>query len=122
MTCHYNPNNKRIVCKWTEPVKFVMNKKEGVLSKVRTINVNVNKDGRLKSRDEKRHADHPMFPIVRQFSDELRRINFFDVGQKHACEHCGSEEAVTPYFDVAERRLTWRCADPIRCSQDSSSS
>ncbi|MEF2145390.1 MAG: hypothetical protein V3573_08095 [Desulfovibrionaceae bacterium] len=116
MTCHYNPNSNRIVCKWTEPVKFVMNKKEGILPKVRTINVNVNKDGKLKSRDEKRHAEHPMFPYVQQFSDELRRINFFKRDETHCCERCGSTHNVTPHFDIQSSTLTWRCSDPILCS------
>lgn len=116
MTLLYNPDRNRIVCRWTEPVKFVMDKKEGVIDKVRTINISVNKDGRPKSRDRKRHGDHPMFTYVALFSDELRRIDFFSGERgRHSCERCGTDTGVVPHYDTHARSLTWRCADPIAC-------
>ncbi|MBU1247715.1 MAG: hypothetical protein KKB70_03375 [Proteobacteria bacterium] len=119
MTLLYNPQRNRIVCRWTEPVKFVMDKKEGVIDKVRTINVSVNKDGKLKSRDKKRHSEHPMFSYVSLFSDELRKINFFTGERpKGACEHCGAATGVVPHFDMLLKELTWRCADPGECSNN----
>lgn len=119
MTLLFNPERNRIVCRWTEPVKFVMDKKEGVIDKVRTINVSVNKDGRPKSRDKKRHGNHPMFTYVSLFSDELRKIDFFTNGHKPgSCEHCGQTENVLPHYDTATRALVWRCADPIACKKD----
>lgn len=116
MTMLYNPDRKRIVFKWTEPVSFVMAKRQGVIDKVRTINVSVNKDGKLKSRDKKRHGEHPMFEYVSLFSDELRRINFFKGEQpKGSCEHCGSRRGVVPHFDMNTNEINWRCSDPIEC-------
>ncbi|MGE4505905.1 MAG: hypothetical protein AB7D51_11200 [Desulfovibrionaceae bacterium] len=116
MNLLFNPDRNRIVCRWTEPVKFVMDKKEGVIDKVRTINISVNKDGRPKSRDKKRHGDHPMFPYVALFSDELRRINFFNGDRKPGCcERCGQTHEVLPHFNTKTNELVWRCADPSAC-------
>lgn len=117
MTLLYNPDRNRIVCRWTEPVRFVMDKRQGVIDKVRTINVSVNKDGKLKSRDKKRHGAHPMFSYVSLFSDELRRINFFSRNRpKGSCENCGATTGVVPHFDMDTKELIWRCADPIDCN------
>lgn len=116
MTLHINQRGDRIVCRWTEPVKFRMAKWEGILDKVRTITLSLDRRGKLASRDRKRHAHHPLFSHAQRFRDKLAEMNFFS--EKRivcACERCGSTDEVLPHYDPDQATVTWHCADPVRC-------
>lgn len=118
MSLEYHPRTQRIVCRWKEPVRVVMNKAEGVMDKVRTLHFRLGDNGKLKARDRKRHQSHPMFQHVTRFSDELRRTGAYtSEASPKPCRHCGSTEGVIPCYDMKLKRIVWLCEDPIRCGR-----
>lgn len=116
MTLHVNLRGDRIVCRWKEPVKVRMANREGIIDKVRTLNLTVDRQGRLLSRDRKRHGQHPMFSHAQNFRDRLEEIRFFSEQRfTCACDHCGRTSEVLPFYDPKKKELAWRCIDTVQC-------
>lgn len=107
MTMRYDENRKRIICRWEEPTKIVMNKKEGLIKRTRTITVKVNDSGRMNSKDIKRHAEHPLFPHISRFNFLLNEMRYFAQGDGYTCGACGLEENTTPHFDPSTESVVW---------------
>ncbi len=110
MSMRYDQERKRIICRWEEPTRIVMNKKEGFINRSRMITVKVNDNGKLNSKDTRRHKKHPLFPQITRFNKMLNKIDCLP-GQctGHKCAICGSEEGVSPSFDVKTQSVIWRC-------------
>jgi len=110
----YDQERKRIICRWEEPTKIVMNKKEGVINRSRMITVKVNDNGKLNSKDIRRHAKHPMFPYINRFNRMLNSIDCFPSCQdEYKCAVCGMEQGVSPYFDVKTQAIIWLCHEHL---------
>ena len=117
MSMRYDQDRKRIICRWEEPTKIVMNKKEGLINRARMITVKVNDNGKLNSKDIQRHAKHPMFPYIRHFNKILNNMNFFPEQEDgHKCAVCGLEEGVSPSFDVKSQSVVWLCREHLASS------
>ena len=110
MSMRYDQDRKRIICRWEEPTRIVMNKKEGHINRLRMITVKVNDNGKLNSKDTRRHEKHPMFPHISRFNKMLNKIECLP-GQceGHMCAVCGLEEGVSPSFDVKAQSVIWLC-------------
>ena len=110
MSMLYDHTRKRIICRWEEPTRVVMNKKEGFINRSRMITVKVDDNGKLNSKDRKRHKNHPMFPLINRFNRQLNRLNSFpEKYEGYSCTVCGSREDVAPYFDVKNQAIVWLC-------------
>ena len=110
MSMRYDQERKRIICRWEEPTKIVMNKKEGLINRSRMITVKVNDNGKLNSKDTRRHEKHPMFPHIRRFNTMLNTIDCLPGQCKgHKCAVCGLEEGVSPSFDMKTQSVIWLC-------------
>lgn len=114
MSMRYDQNRKRIICRWEEPIKVVMNKKEGFINRSRMITVKVNENGKLNSKDRRRHEKHPMFPNIHRFNKILNNINYFPEHENgHRCAVCGLEQDVSPSYDVKRQSIIWLCRDHL---------
>ena len=114
MSMRYDQDRKRIICRWEEPTKVVMNKKEGLINRSRMITVKVNDNGKLNSKDIRRHGKHPMFPYIDRFSRMLNSIECFpDCENEHTCAVCGVRHDVSPHFDVKRQAIIWLCRDHL---------
>lgn len=112
MSMHFDQERKRIICRWEEPTKVVMNKKEGFIKRSRMITVKVNDNGKINSKDKRRHEEHPMFPYISRFSKMLNRIECFPKCEnEHKCAVCGVEHDVSPHFDTKRQAIIWLCAE-----------
>jgi len=114
MSMRYDENRKRIICRWEEPVRVVMNKKKGLIRRIRMITVKVNDSGRLNSKDIRRHEKHPMFPLISRFNQLLNNARCFsglDEGRK--CAACGLENGASLYYDALTHSLIWRCKEHV---------
>lgn len=110
MSMHYDQERKRIICRWEEPIKVVMNKKEGFINRSRMITVKVNDSGTLNSKDTRRHAKHPMFPYINRFNKMLNSIECFpQCENEHKCGVCGVQHGVNPYYDTKRQSIVWLC-------------
>lgn len=93
-----------------------MNKKEGLINRSRMITVKVNDNGKLNSKDRKRHADHPMFPIIRRFNQMLNNMDCYpecEWEREHVCAICGTNHGVHPHFDARSQSIIWLCKDHL---------
>jgi hypothetical protein len=114
MSMRYDQERKRIICRWEEPTKIVMNKKEGLINRSRMITVKVNDNGKLNSKDIRRHEKHPMFPYINRFNKMLNKMDFFpEQGNGHKCAVCGMEQGVSPHFDVKSKSIVWLCCEHL---------
>ena len=114
MSMRFDQERKRIICRWEEPIKVVMNKKEGFINRSRMITVKVNDNGKLNSKDRRRHADHPMFPIIRRFNQMLNSIECYPKCEnEHQCAICGTQHGVSPHFDTRTQTIVWLCRDHL---------
>lgn len=112
MTVRYDENRKRIICRWVEPIKVTMNKKEGVINRTRMITVKVNENGKLSSKDTRRHGKHPMFPYISRFNSLLSRTNSFTCPDGNCvCAICGESYATSPHYDHLTKAVVWLCAE-----------
>jgi len=113
----YDQERRRIICRWEEPTKIVMNKKEGLINRSRMITVKVNDNGKLNSKDKRRHEKHPMFPIISRFNKMLNNINCLP-GQceGHKCAVCGLEGGVSPSYDPKTKAIVWLCREHVTSS------
>lgn len=112
MTMRFDQNRKRIICRWEEPTRVVMDKKEGLIKRSRMITVKVNDNGKLNSKDRRRHADHPMFPIINRFNQMLNTMECHPHCEyEHMCAECGSNIGVSPHFDPETQTIIWLCKD-----------
>lgn len=110
MSMLYDHNRKRIICRWEEPTKVVMNKKEGFINRSRMITVKVDDNGKLNSKDRKRHKNHPLFPHINRFNRQLNRLDNHPAKHEgYTCAACGSKEDVAPHFDPATQAIVWLC-------------
>lgn len=110
MSMRYDQERKRIICRWDEPVQVVMNKKEGQINRSRMITVKVNDNGKLNSKDIRRHEKHPLFPLITRFNKLLNKIECLP-GQcdGHTCAVCGVDSGVSPSFDAKAQSVVWLC-------------
>lgn len=114
MSMRYDQERKRIICRWEEPTKVVMNKKEGLINRSRMITVKVNDNGKLSSKDIRRHRKHPMFPYIDRFNKMLNSIACFPQCEGvHQCAVCGSTEDVSPHYDATRQSIIWLCRDHV---------
>lgn len=113
MSMRYDQDRKRIICRWEEPIKVVMNKKEGFINRSRMITVKVNDNGKLNSKDIRRHAKHPLFPYISRFNQMLNSIEHFPEGDGHKCAVCGLEQGVSPHYDVETQSIVWLCREHL---------
>lgn len=114
MSMRFDQERKRIICRWEEPTKVVMNKKEGLINRSRMITVKVNDNGKLNSKDKRRHADHPMFPIIRRFNQMLNSIECYPkCDNEHMCAVCGTVHGVSPHFDTKRQSIVWLCREHL---------
>jgi hypothetical protein len=113
MSMRYDQDRKRIICRWEEPIKVVMNKKEGFINRSRMITVKVNDNGKLNSKDIRRHAKHPMFPYINRFNQMLNSIENYPEETGHKCAVCGLEQSVSPHFDVGSQSIIWLCREHL---------
>lgn len=112
MSMRFDQDRKRIICRWEEPVKIVMNKKEGVINRSRMITVKVNDNGKLNSKDIRRHAKHPLFPHIDRFNRMLNRFECFPKCEDlYTCAVCGTQHGVNPHFDMDRQSVIWLCRD-----------
>lgn len=111
MTLRYDENRKRIICRWVEPTKIVMNKKEGLIKRTRMITVKVNDSGRLNSKDIRRHGEHPLFPHINRFNNLLNEMYYFADGEQYQCAECGRADNATPHFDTSTQSVVWLCGE-----------
>lgn len=112
MTVRYDENRKRIICRWVEPIKVTMNKKEGVINRTRMITVKVNDNGQLSSKDRRRHEKHPMFPYIRRFNRLLSKTNSFTCPDGNCvCAACGESLATSPHYDALTGGVVWLCGE-----------
>ena len=116
MSMRFDQDRQRIICRWEEPTKIVMNKKEGYINRSRMITVKVNDNGQLNSKDRRRHADHPMFPIIRRFNQMLNNMDCYPQCEweaEHVCAICGTNQGVQPHFDSGSQSLIWLCKEHL---------
>jgi hypothetical protein len=114
MSMRFDQERKRIICRWEEPTKVVMNKKEGLINRSRMITVKVNDNGKLNSKDRKRHADHPMFPIISRFNQMLNSIECYPKCEnEYRCAVCGATRGVSPHFDTESQSIVWLCKEHL---------
>ncbi|MDC0335931.1 hypothetical protein OAN24_03415 [Pseudodesulfovibrio sp.] len=111
MTIRYDTARKRIICRWAEPVKVLMNKKEGVMNRFRTISVKVNDSGSLSGKESRRLQDHPMFSYICRFNSLLKDHKSSDGEHDHACSICKQGGPTTPYYDIKTRTIAWLCGE-----------
>lgn len=109
MTLRYDQDRRRIICRWEEPTRIVMNKREGTIKRSRAISVKVSETGKLNAKDTRRHQGHPMYRHISLFNNKLRKMNFFPSQDGYKCSVCGSEESVNPHFDVNGQNIIWLC-------------
>ncbi len=114
MSMRFDRERKRIICRWEEPTKVVMNKKEGFIHRSRMITVKVNDSGRLNSKDIRRHEKHPLFPHINRFNKLLNKVDCLPGRcEGHRCAVCDTMAKVNPYFDVKRQSLIWLCPDHV---------
>lgn len=114
MSMRYDDHRKRIICRWEEPVSIVMNKKKGLIKRSRMITVKVNENGKLNSKDIRRHEKHPMFPYISRFNAMLNKIwNRSDADTEYRCAVCGMEDGVSPHFDTHAKGVVWLCREHL---------
>lgn len=114
MSMRYDQQRKRIICRWEEPTEIVMNKKKGVINRSRMITVKVNDNGKLNSKDIRRHEKHPMFPYINRFNKMLNTYECFPrCEDQYKCAVCGVEHGVSPHFDVKRQSIVWLCSDHL---------
>lgn len=113
MSMRYDQDRKRIICRWEEPIKVVMNKKEGFINRSRMITVKVNDNGKLNSKDIRRHAKHPLFPYISRFNQMLNNIEYYPENDGHRCAVCGLEQGVSPHYDVETQSIVWLCREHL---------
>ncbi|QJB55039.1 hypothetical protein [Pseudodesulfovibrio sp. zrk46] len=114
MSMRFDQERKRIICRWVEPTKIVMNKKEGVINRSRMITVKVNDNGKLNSKDIRRHAKHPMFPIISRFNKMLNRMECFPRCEKeYVCAVCGTDHDVSPHYDSERGAIVCLCREHL---------
>lgn len=117
MSMRFDQDRKRIICRWEEPVKVVMNKKEGVINRSRMITVKVNDNGKLNSKDIRRHKKHPMFPYINRFNNMLNNYECFPQCEgQYKCAVCGEEHSVSPFFDTNTQSILWLCREHLASS------
>lgn len=110
MAVRYDQTRKRIICRWEEPTRIVMDKKEGVIKRSRMITVKVNENGKLNSKDRRRHEKHPMFPYISRFNQLLNKMHYFPEAEDgYTCAVCGASEQVSPHFDPRTQSVVWLC-------------
>lgn len=110
MSMRYDQERKRIICRWEEPTKVVMNKKEGFINRTRMITVKVNDSGKLNSKDIRRHEKHPLFPHISRFNKMLNKVDCLPGKcEGHKCAVCDAEQRVSPHFDVKTQSIIWLC-------------
>lgn len=114
MSVRYDQDRKRIICRWEEPIKVVMNKKQGLIKRSRMITVKVNDNGKLNSKDIRRHEKHPMFPYINRFNKMLNQLDSYPQdGKGFRCAECGAEQGVSPHFDVESQSIIWLCREHL---------
>jgi len=114
MSMRYDQERKRIICRWEEPTKVVMNKKEGLINRSRMITVKVNDNGKLNSKDIRRHRKHPMFHYIDRFNKMLNSIDCFPQCEDgHQCAVCGATDDVSPHYDVRRQSIIWLCREHL---------
>jgi len=115
MSVRFDQERKRIICRWEEPIKVVMNKKTGFINRSRMITVKVNDNGKINSKDRRRHADHPMFPVIRRFNKMLNTIECYPKCEdtQYVCAVCGSTHNVSPHFDTRKQSIVWLCREHL---------
>jgi hypothetical protein len=77
------------------------------------ITVKVNDNGKLNSKDIRRHAKHPMFPYINRFNQMLNSIENYPEETGHKCAVCGLEQSVSPHFDVGSQSIIWLCREHL---------
>ncbi len=113
MSMRYDPNRKRIICRWEEPTEIVMNKKKGRINRSRMITVKVNDNGKLNSKDIRRHEKHPMFPYINRFNKMLNKLSDSSREGEYKCAVCGADHGVSPHFDPRTQSIVWLCRDHL---------
>lgn len=117
MTLRYDQDRRRIICRWEEPTRIVIDKREGTIKRSRSISVKVSETGKLNSKDSARHAEHPMYRHISNFNSKLNKMNYFPLKHEgYKCSVCGSERDVNPHFDVNGQNIIWLCRDHQRIS------
>lgn len=116
MTMRYDLDRKRIICRWEEPVKIVMDKKKGCIKRSRMITVKVNNNGKLNNKDIRRHEDHPMFPFISRFNSLLKTLHSSEDPTGHTCAVCDREHDVSPHYDAKSKSVIWLCRDHLNKS------
>lgn len=112
MSMRFDRERKRIICRWEEPTKIVMNKKEGLINRSRMITVKVNDSGKLNNKDMRRHAKHPLFPHISRFNQMLNQEDCLPGKcEGHVCAVCSSMAGVNPHFDVKTQSIIWFCSE-----------
>lgn len=114
MSMRYDQERKRIICRWEEPIKVVMNKKEGVINRSRMITVKVNDNGKLNSKDIRRHQKHPLFRYITRFNKMLNSYECFPKCEGiYQCAVCGTDHEVSPHFDTKRQSIVWLCREHL---------
>jgi len=117
MSMRFDQDRKRIICRWEEPTKIVMNKKQGVINRSRMITVKVNDNGQLNSKDIRRHEHHPMFRYISRFNKMLNSMECFPRCEKeYTCAVCGTDQDVSPHFDAKRQAIICLCREHLRDS------
>jgi len=112
MSMRFDQERKRIICRWEEPIKVVMNKKEGVINRSRMITVKVNDNGKLNSKDIRRHQKHPLFRFINRFNNMLNRFECHPrCDGEYKCAICGTEHGVNPHYDTERQSIVWLCRE-----------
>ncbi|MFW5488117.1 MAG: hypothetical protein ACNI3A_06845 [Desulfovibrio sp.] len=112
MILHYDKTRNRVICRWGEPVNIIMNKKSSRMERIRTIAVQLQKDGQLAKRDRERYGEHPVYSKIMHFVRKLRSNGYFPMGElTKPCTICGLEHGSAPHFDTRKRRVVWLCPE-----------
>lgn len=110
MTLHYNRTRNQVVCRWHEPKRVVLDKKTKTINRIKSIIVNLNKNGQPKSDAVKKHSHLSIFKYARMFGRELSEKGILGTEQViGVCGICGAREQVEPGFDMERKRIVWRC-------------
>ncbi len=116
MTMRYDQVRKRIICRWEEPVRIVMNKLKAKMKRTRMITVKVNDSGSLSRKDVIRHEDHPMFPTIKRFNALLNDLRSEEKQFGHTCSVCDRDHDVCPHFDIETKSIVWLCREHLNQS------
>ena len=118
MAMRYDQDRKRIICRWLESVRIVMNKKEGSIKRTRMITVKVNNNGKLNNKDIRRHENHHMFPLISRFNSLLNDLRSSASPVGHACAVCGRTHGVCPHYAAKTKSIIWLCREHLNNSPE----